>query len=113
MDPITRTFFVAGVKFRPPEDIKSAGDFAEHELIAKEIKLIGEPRNKFDRYAVKVNMEVADKVFHIGYVPKPINIDIWALRDAGWKPSARLVEYNAGGPTHEMFKVEVNFTKPQ
>lgn len=111
MDPTTRTFFVAGVKFRPTEEISLAAtkiNEAKGDPSAIPVKLVGEPSNKFDRYAVKVFL--AD-VF-IGYIPKPINVDIWALKDGGLKPSAELVQYNFNAPTHEMFKVQVSFTKP-
>lgn len=110
MDPSTRTFYVAGVKFR--QDWRKIHkhllntDFptARESL---EVKLVGEPSNAFDKYAVKVLMNNE----HIGYIPKPINIDVWALRDAGLKPVAKLVEFNPDAETYEMFKVEVSFTK--
>jgi hypothetical protein len=116
MDASTRTFFVAGVQFRPKEDIGHAYNFVAHlkannddKLPDIPCKLVGEPQNKFDRYAVKV---LIHDDFHIGYIPKPINVDVWALRDAGLKPTARLVEFNPDGKTYEMFKVEVTFSKP-
>lgn len=106
MDPSTRTFFVAGVKFRPPETIAKAFEpLARGEMGV--VKLVGEPSNAHDRYAVKVILN--DQ--HVGYVPKPINIDMWALRDAGMKPNATLLQYNANGPSYELFKIQVTFTK--
>lgn len=107
MDASTRTFFIAGVKFRPDYRL------VQKELDGKDwttypISLIGEPSNQYDKYAVKIMAGGR----HIGYVPKPINVDVWALRDLGYKPKATLVEYNPDAMTHEMFKVSVDFVKP-
>jgi hypothetical protein len=117
MDPTTRTFFVAGVKFRPDKDIDEAVShirkFRSDADGSVPLRLVGEPGNRYDRYAVKVIMDIFDgEISHIGYVPKPINVDIWALRGGGMKPVAKLVEFNEHAPSYEMFKVEVTFHKP-
>lgn len=104
------TFYVAGVKFRPESIRTSILD----ELLARHpdcttfpITLSGEPSNPYDRRAVKVMAGGQ----HLGYVPKPTNAFIYALRDAGTKPVARLVSYNPCAETHKMFQVEVTFIK--
>lgn len=112
MDITTRTFFVAGVQYREEwKDVRTGLQYAGFDGSngQVEVDLKGEPKNKYDQYAVKCF--IAGK--HIGYIPKPINVDVWALRDAGYKPNARLVEFNPDGHPWEMFKVEVNFTKKE
>ncbi len=106
----TRTFFIAGVQHRPNYE-------RFHNLKLKPddvLELVGEPGNKFDRYAVKIlyisNHYIVGPVL-LGYIPKPINIDLWALRDLGYKPTAHLIEFNPDGRPWEMFKVAVDFNK--
>lgn len=110
MDATTRTFFVAGVQYRP--------DFIRFRHIIPgdfNVTLVGEPKNKFDRYAIKIILvrknDTGLGIMHIGYVPKPFNVDIWALRDLGYRPEPTLVEYKAEALPYEMFKVQVTFTK--
>lgn len=113
MDASTRTFFVAGVKFRPDywsvvKAIKEAQQKSSDPLLDREVKLVGEPKNPFDRYAVKVLIDGR----HVGYVPKPINVDLWALKDSGLKANARLIAFAPDAETYQMFKIEVTFSKP-
>lgn len=84
---------------------------ADFDLPMK-VYLVGEPSNAYDKYAVKVIVKHGEEEYHIGYVPKPINVDIWSLRDAGLKPNALITEYNPEAKTYEMFKVQVTFTHP-
>lgn len=111
MDPLTCTFYVAGVKYRPDWRVVLT-DLAKRDpsrpLGTYPVSLVGEPSNQHDRNAVKV---LAGGV-HIGYVPKPVNVDVWARRDAGWRPSASFVAVDGDAQTHEMFKVMITFTKP-
>jgi hypothetical protein len=103
MDASTRTFFIAGVQHRPDWE-------RFRHLVFKgldELKLIGEPSNRYDKYAVKVCFQD----LHLGYIPKPINVDVWALKDAGMKPTARLLEFDPRAVSYEMFKIQVTFTK--
>lgn len=98
-------FFIAGVQYNPM--------FAVYQPLAKDgdtLKLIGEPKNKYDRYAVRIESPYG----HIlGHVPKPMNVDVWAQRAAGWKPVATLVHYNAAAPLWNMFEVRIEFISQQ
>jgi hypothetical protein len=115
MDTSPRTFAVAGVKFRHQADIYAALCELKRRpsLLLPDamptgttaIMLIGEPGNAYDRYAVKVMLFG----YHIGYVPKPTNIDIWALKTKGYKPIAILDSYNSNAQSHQMFFVKVTF----
>jgi len=96
-----KTFHVAGVKFRP--DWKSFVDLD----ISQPVTLIGEPQNQYDRYAVKVLLGTT----HIGYVPKPINVDIWAVHKAGYKAEAKLLHFTPEAESWHWFEVQVTFKK--
>lgn len=104
------TFFVAGVQFRPGSVLRTVRDelLGVADYTTFPVTLVGEPSNQYDDYAVKVMAGGQ----HIGYVPKPLNINIWSLRDAGYKPAAKLVGFDASAKTYEMFKIEVTYTKP-
>jgi len=113
MDASTRTFFVAGVQFRPAPALIAANAYlTKPDQWHPVCKLVGEPSNKYDKYAVKVII-IADEApeAFIGYIPKPINIDVWALKDLGYKPEAKVIAYSPNSPTYEMFKIQVTFTK--
>lgn len=108
MDTSPRTFYVAGVKFRPDPA-------ALLELVTKHhihgCRLVGEPSNQHDKFAVKV-LVMHENVLHLlGYVPKPINVDLWALRDAGYAFDACLSQISHTAPTHERYQVTVHFAK--
>jgi hypothetical protein len=105
MNTSPKLFAVAGVKFRPPEDIATAIRKLDSRPAPHTVTLTGEPSNKYDCYAVKVSV---CGIF-IGYVPKPTNIDIWALKGKGYKPTAVLESYNANAQTHNMFFIKVTF----
>jgi hypothetical protein len=108
MDSSPRTFHVAGVKFRPDyKDVVHEFELKKPLFPYDKVRLIGEPGNPFDKYAVKVLINGV----HIGYVPKPVNIDIWALRDQWFKPTAMMIGYNPGGPTHFLFEIQITFSK--
>lgn len=114
LDLSPRTFYVAGVQFRPKTDIEMVrnglitcglGNAPVDSVAAIPVELIGEPSNQYDRYAVKCKIGGT----LIGYIPKPINIDVWAIRDAGHKPTARLVGFNPTLPPYQLFQVQVTF----
>lgn len=105
--PTPLKFFVAGVKY-----------YEGYKVFAKEVPnlpipvpLIGEPSNKYDRYAVRIEYaSPGGERTQLGHVPKPHNLDIWAAKDAGYKPLAHIVVYNPLAYT-QIFQVEVTFTK--
>lgn len=103
MDANTRTFFIAGVQYNT-----TYRDYLPDAKVGDILKLVGEPTNKFDRYAVRIE---SPKGSVLGHIPKPFNVDTWALKDAGFKPTAILIEVNTAGPSWNMFKVEVTFAK--
>lgn len=111
MNTNPQQFYIAGVQHRPKSVLDNVQQYLEPRtnLLDAEVKLIGEPKNQFDRYAVKITIGG----YHIGYVPKPINIDIWALRDADWKPNVRLVSYHPNAALWRMFFVEVSFIRTE
>tara|TARA_R110000868_G_scaffold175238_1_gene412188 strand:+ start:635 stop:970 length:336 start_codon:yes stop_codon:yes gene_type:complete len=98
------TFRIAGVQHRPQDVIHKA--IREGLDVGVGLTLVGEPSNSFDRYAVKVLY----KDNFIGYVPKPVNGQIWQVRNSGFKPTSTLIIYNPDAPTYEMFEVKVTFS---
>lgn len=107
MDPSPRTFYIADVQYRP-DWRKVAIDLVGRDLSQQVVRLVGEPSNQYDRYAVKVLVNGT----HLGYIPKPMNIDIWALKDLGYKPEAALVKFDGAAAPYDMFQIKVTFTAP-
>lgn len=112
IDTSPRTFFIAGVKFRPDymmvlKGLRDSGLDRNCTTGVIDVELKGEPKNPHDRYAVKCLIGST----HVGYVPKPINVDIWALHDAGYSAKGRLTQFNPDYMTHQLFQVTVTFTK--
>lgn len=109
-----RTFFIAGVQFRPKNEIAEAakemeaGDFLE---------LVPEPSNKFDPNAVKIeySVEHANGVIGIflGYVPKKFSSEVAGMLSIG-APIGCIVEVvNPAAKTYEMFKVTVQIPEDE
>lgn len=108
MNTSPRTFFIAGVQHRPNwQATRDAFAHAAEGSGPMELQLVGEPTNPYDRYAVKVM--AASQI--IGYVPKPINVDFWALHDAGYKSYAKILNFYPDASPWKMYEVEVTFTK--
>ena len=100
-----RTFYIAGVQFRPKEEIKKA---------MKEIKadfrlvLIPEPTNKFDPNAVKILYITDDlKDFFLGYVPKKFSAEVSGLLEAGIELYCIVKTVNPLGKPWEMCEVVI------
>lgn len=117
MDLTTRTFFIAGVQHRPDHVttcahvVKRLAEPMRDQYLV--LQLVGEPKNQYDRYAVKIVLpDLQTSGLLIGYVPKPINVDIWALRDAGWKPICELISFDPEASYWSMYKIRVSFEKP-
>lgn len=105
MDPTKPiTFHVAGVQHRgdDPDALIRAG-----VTFPLACSIVGEPKNAYDRYAVKVMVGI----LHLGYVPKPVNIDVWSLHDAGYKAIGTIINHNPDQPLWRRFEVQVVFEK--
>lgn len=103
---ITKTFYVAGVQHRP-DAVKVADDLVGRNLSEQVVRLVGEPSNKYDPFAVKVVVNG----YHIGYVPRAAAKEFWAFHNNGFKADAELAAFDPTAPTWEMFQVVVTFTK--
>ncbi len=103
-----RTFFVAGVQFRPRHEIDSASKLMN---IGDQLGLVPEPENKFDPNAIKIefNTETADgvKSVFLGYVPKKYSSEVAALLDVDLDLECVVEEVNPQGKTYEMIKVTI------
>jgi hypothetical protein len=107
-----RSFFIAGVQFRPKGDIAIAGaKLKEGDILT----LAPEPTNKFDPNAVQIftNYKTAadetttDNHF-IGYVPKKYSSEVSALLGIDAPVQCTVDEVNPAAKTYEMFKVTVS-----
>lgn len=77
-----RTFFIAGVQFRPQDEINKA---TKEMKVGDKLMLIPEPTNRFDSNAVKIGVfgpDVAESVF-LGYVPKKFSSEVAAMFSIG------------------------------
>jgi hypothetical protein len=108
-----RSFFIAGVQFRPKEDIKSA---AEELKAGGSLILEPEPTNKFDPNAVKIvyradeerRKEDGWEDIFLGYVPKKYSSEVSALLGIDAPVQCVVDEVNPSAKTYEMFKVTVS-----
>lgn len=117
-----KSFYIAGVQFRPADVINPLLESKEQE----KIKFTAEPDNKFDPNAIKIEclfthetgetIQVPDTVGtkdspivestweHIGYVPKSDTAIFHLIRRLGGKISLRL-DIKPGAETHRAFLV--------
>jgi len=103
-----RTFYVAGVQFRPRHEIDTA---AREMMTGMQLGLVPEPTNKFDPNAVKIeyNTETADGIVStfLGYVPKKFSSEVSAMLGIGAPINCTVDEVNPSAKTYEMIKVTV------
>ena len=97
---MNRSFYIAGVQFRPKDIISNA-----MKAMSKDdyLKLEPEPTNKFDPNAIKIVFE-GD---FIGYVPKKFSSEIVALLEAGIELDCVVMEVNPNAKDWEKCKVMV------
>ena len=101
-----RQFFIAGVQFRPRQEIDQA---ARDMLAGDTLTLQSEPTNKFDPNAVQILYEPADSLpMFLGYVPKKFSSEVAAMLEIGAPISCSVDEVNPAAKTYEMFKVTVS-----
>ena len=96
-----RSFYVAGVQFRPKEDIAKA---VKEMKVGDQLILDPEPTNRFDPNAVKI-LRGDD---FLGYVPKKFSSEVSALLSIGAPVVCTVDEVNPAAKTYEMFKVTVS-----
>ena len=105
-----RQFFIAGVQFRPREEIRLA---LEKMKSGDTLILQPEPTNKFDPNAVQILLDLPDdgstgidRAF-LGYVPKKFSSEVSAMLGIGAPIICTVDEVNPAAKTYEMFKVTV------
>jgi Zn ribbon nucleic-acid-binding protein len=108
---MTRKFFIAGVQFRPKDEINKAMKMLESGSF---LHLIPEPMNKYDSNAIKIlakffdekDVDLVETVF-LGYVPKKFSAEISALIENDFDVFCKVTKANPKGKTWEMLEVEV------
>ena len=107
-----RTFFIAGVQFRPKNEIAEAGKILKQGDL---LRLIPEPTNKFDSNAVMITLPIEEeqKELFLGYVPKKFSSEVAGMLSIG-APIGCIVEVvNPAAKTYEMFKVTVQIPEDE
>lgn len=103
-----RTFQVAGVQFRPTQEIAEA---VKAMKVGDVLLLEAEPTNKFDPNAVKIlykeNFDDENFTF-LGYVPKKFSSEVSGLLEAGLPVYCRVDEVLPSGKPWEMIKVTIS-----
>jgi len=104
---MNRSFYVAGVQFRPRGEI----DKAVREMkVGDKLGLYPEPTNKFDPNAVKILFEPADgpgDVIFLGYVPKKFSSEVTAMMEIGADIECIVEIADPAAKTYEMIKVVI------
>ena len=104
-----RSFYVAGVQFRPRDEINIA---VEEMKVGDKLLLKPEPTNRFDPNAVQIifNKEVIHKdlkEIFLGYVPKKFSSEVSGMLGIGAPVICTVDEVNPSAKTYEMIKVTV------
>lgn len=99
---MVRTFFIAGVQFRPTEIKKKISEL----MVGDKLILDPEPTNKFDPNAVRIMITISEDTF-LGYVPKKFSSEVSAMIEAGIDIECIVDEINPKAKAWEMCKVTV------
>ena len=106
-----RTFFIAGVQFRPRWEIDAAVKQIETD---DQLTLVPEPANKFDPNAVQIyyeslseDLEKEELATFLGYVPKKFSAEVSAMLEIGAPIICTVDEVNPSAKTYEMIKVTI------
>ena len=80
-----REFFIAGVQFRPQDEIRKA---MKEIKVGDKLALLAEPTNRFDPNAIQISKSITDEegitdFIFIGYVPKKFSSEVAGLLEAG------------------------------
>lgn len=88
----------------------SAADIFQRLKLGKDLKLVAEPNNKFDKYAV----EVFFQNYKLGYLPRGENKTIARMLHQGIKLSAKITDLEDNSKYHYMdIGVTVEMPKSQ
>lgn len=101
-----RSFFVAGVQFRPSSVKTVIAGLTKGSYLYLE----PEPDNKFDPNAIKLicsGLKEGDEDVFLGYVPKKFSSEVAALLEAGIELDCIVDVVNPGAKTWEMLQVIV------
>ena len=105
---MNRSFFIAGVQFRPRDEIKEA--IKKMEVGCKLI-IETEPTNRFDPNAVRINYcedpNAEGEFTFLGYVPKTFSAEVAGLLEAGVDLECIVEVVNSAAKPWEMCKVVV------
>lgn len=100
---MNRSFFIAGVQFRPLE----AKERIRKILKGTTLILEPEPTNQYDSNAVKI-IELSEKgKTHIGYVPKLFSSEVSAALEVGIDLECIVEEINPTAKFWEMIRVSI------
>jgi len=104
---MNRSFYIAGVQFRPTDEIKRAMNKIKED---DNLLLETEPTNRYDPNAVKIifadEFEGLEMIF-LGYVPKKFSAEVSALLEAGVELECIVEVVNSAAKPWEMCKVVV------
>lgn len=107
-----REFFIAGVQFRPKDDIAKA---MKEIKVETNLRMLPEPDNKYDPNAVMITLPVEElqEEFFLGYVPKKYSSEVAGLLEAGIELTCKVVEVSPQAKPWEMFKVVIQDIKEE
>jgi hypothetical protein len=110
-----RQFFIAGVQFRPKDQIRDA---LGEVKVGDTLSLVPEPTNRFDPNAIQIIYKTSDEIeedgweylssMFLGYVPKKFSSEVAAMIEIGASVTCTVDEVNPSAKTYEMFKVTVS-----
>jgi len=99
-----REFFIAGVQFRPKDEIRKA---MKEIKVGELLMLEPEPSNKYDPNAVKIIFLQDITGYFIGYVPKKFSAEVAGLLEAGIELECVVKSIDPSAKPWEMCKVVV------
>lgn len=105
-----RTFYIAGVQFRPKNEISQA---AKEMKVGDVLRLSPEPENPYDPNAVRIEFDMETTDIHtggnifLGYVPKKFSSEVAGMLSIDAPLECIVDAVDPGAKTYEMFKVTV------
>jgi len=97
-------FYIAGMQFRPKEEIAKA---IQSIKVDDELILRCEPTNKFDLFAVRILAFIEDHNFFIGYVPKKFSAQVTQALNMDTKLTCTVSKIDTEAQTWAMCEVRI------